>query len=173
MLKIFNENHPLLASKIPLYEGDFEPLKKLATNMFALMWLDNGIGLAANQVGIAVRMFVMGPEKGPHYICINPEIVDKSEKLVKDKEGCLSSPGLWLNINREEWVHAKYMTLNGEVVERKFEGLLARCYLHELDHLNGISFTSLSSKLGLQLAREKQNKILRKRNKNQIKGNGK
>jgi peptide deformylase len=125
------------------------------------MWSNGGIGLAAPQVGMAIRMFVMGPQEGPNYVCINPEVLEIGEETM-GQEGCLSYPGLWLNIKRPEWVHARYRTLNGETVEQRFEGLLARCYLHELDHLNGSTFVNKVKPLSLKLAKERQKKNLRK-----------
>lgn len=160
MLELIPENHPLLQKAMQPVE-DAVGLKQLAHDMFLIMWSNGGIGLAAPQVGIAVRMFIMGPQQGPHYICINPEILELGASVMS-KEGCLTFPGLWLNISRPEWVLAKYQTLDGTWVEQKFEGLLARCYLHELDHLNGNLFTEHASVLGLKMARDRQQKELRK-----------
>jgi peptide deformylase len=161
MLEIVNETHPILSIAIPPVDPTTD-LEHLSREMFMIMWLNGGIGLAAPQVGMAVRMFVMGPQEGPNYVCINPEIIATSEEQNIALEGCLSYPALWLNIKRPLWVQARYNTLDGQVVEKKFEGLLARCYIHELEHLNGVLFTSRSSTLGLQLARARQQKKLRK-----------
>jgi peptide deformylase len=160
MLELVKDDHPILSVKMPPVDGglNLEPLSK---DMFLLMWSNGGIGLAAPQVGMAVRMFVMGPQQGPNYVCINPEIVEYGPDNM-GPEGCLSYPALWLNIKRPEWVHARYRTLNGEIVEQKFEGLLARCYIHELDHLDGITFVSKVKPLSLRLAKERQRKELRK-----------
>ena len=161
MLELVNETHPILSIAIPPIDSATD-LEHLSKEMFMIMWLNGGIGLAAPQVGMSVRMFVMGPQEGPNYVCINPEIVETSEDQHIALEGCLSYPALWLNIKRPLWVQARYATLDGQVIEKKFEGLLARCYIHELDHLNGVLFTSQSSALGLQLARTRQQKKLRK-----------
>jgi peptide deformylase len=160
MLELVEENHPILKASIPVTDADIN-LESLAKDMFLIMWSNGGIGLAAPQCGMAVRMFVMGPQEGPNYVCINPTIIENGPDEI-GPEGCLSFPALWLNIRRPKWVHARYTTLNGEVVEQRFDGILARCYVHELDHLNGVTFTDRSSKLGLQLARTKQIKKLRK-----------
>jgi peptide deformylase len=161
MLEFVQETHPILSAQLPPVDPSIN-LEALSKDMFMLMWSNGGIGLAAPQVGIAVRMFVMGPQKGPNYVCVNPEIVEVSEKVETATEGCLSFPSLWLNIKRPTWVHARYTTLSGETVEQKFDGLLARCYIHELEHLDGITFTKYSSQLGLKLARARQVKSLRK-----------
>jgi peptide deformylase len=161
MLEFVPETHPILASTIPEADPQLN-LETLSKDMFMLMWSNGGIGLAAPQVGMAVRMFVMGSQQGPNYVCINPTILAASKDLEVGSEGCLSFPSLWLNIKRPTWVHAQYTTLNGETVEQKFEGLLARCYIHELEHLDGITFTKHSSQLGLKLARARQQKSLLK-----------
>lgn len=161
MLEFVQENHPILSTQLPPFDPGVN-LGSLSKDMFLLMWSNGGIGLAAPQVGLAVRMFVMGPQTGPNYVCINPEIVEVSAKEETATEGCLSFPSLWLNIKRPTWVHARYTALSGEVVEQRFEGLLARCYMHELEHLDGITFIKHSSQLGLKLARARQLKSLRK-----------
>lgn len=161
MIEFVPETHPILSVQIPPVDPNVN-LEQLSKDMFMLMWSNGGIGLAAPQVGIAVRMFVMGPQSGPNYVCINPEIVTTSEEQEVGTEGCLSFPSLWLNIKRPIWVHGRYRTLSGETVEQRFEGLLARCYIHELEHLDRITFTKHSSQLGLKLARARQLKSLRK-----------
>lgn len=161
MLEIVPDTHPILSTAIPPVDPSIN-LEHLSKEMFMIMWLNGGIGLAAPQVGMAVRMFVMGPQEGPNYACINPEIISTSEDQVVATEGCLSYPALWLNIKRPQWVQARYTMLDGQVVEQRFEGLLARCYVHELEHLEGKTFTAHSSALGLKLARARQQKKLRK-----------
>lgn len=164
MLEFVHETHPILSTQLPPVDPETN-VEHLSKEMFMIMWLNGGIGLAAPQVGIAVRMFVMGPQQGPNYVCINPEIVEAAEEQENAAEGCLSFPSLWLNIKRPKWVHARYTTLSGETVEQRFEGLLARCYTHELEHLDGITFTKYSSQLGLKLARARQLKSLKKQKK--------
>jgi len=160
MIELVNDDHPILAAVMPTATDELN-LEALSKDMFLLMWSSGGIGMAAPQVGLAVRMFVMGPQSGPNFVCINPEIVEHGPDVM-NLEGCLSFPGLWLNIKRPEWVHARYRTLNGETVEQRFDGLLARCYIHELDHLNGVTFVSKAKPLSLRLAKERQRKELRK-----------
>jgi len=161
MLELVNENHPILSIAIPPIDPATD-LEHLSKEMFMIMWLNGGIGLAAPQVGMSVRMFVMGPQEGPNYVCINPEIVETSEDQHIALEGCLSYPALWLNIKRPQWVQTRYTMLDGTVVEHKFEGLMARCYLHELEHLDGKVFLSKVKTLSLKLATKRQQKSLRK-----------
>ena len=156
-LALVEEDHPILTTAMPVVENP-KYVDMLSKGMFQLMWEYNGIGLAAPQVGMFLRMFIMGPQEGPHYVCINPEVIEVSEKTVLDIEGCLTFRDLWLNISRPEWVDARYQTLDGSIVERRFEGLMARCYLHELDHLNGITFDQHVSPMVWKEAVEKAKK---------------
>jgi peptide deformylase len=161
MIELVKEDHPVLS--LPALEvPEGAALEALSKDMFMIMWSNGGIGLAAPQVGLSLRLFVMGAQEGPHYVCINPEIVEQSQDVEISSEGCLSFPSLWLNIRRPTWVKARYQTLDGQIVEQRFEGLLARCYVHELEHLNGVVFTSRSSTLGLKMARDRQRTKLRK-----------
>ena len=120
----------------------------------------NGIGLSANQCGVFERVFVIGVGENS-WACINPKIVAKAPSTIKDTEGCLSFPGLGLKIDRPEWIEAEFYNENGELVQMRMEGLTARCYQHELDHMNGIKFTSHVKPVALQLAREKQKKLIK------------
>ena len=156
-LALVPEDHPILTTAVPVVDNP-KYVEMLSKGMFQLMWQYDVIGLAATQVGMFLRMFIMGPKQGPHYVCINPEIVAVSEESILDIEGCLTFRDLWLNISRPKWVDARYQTLDGSIVEKRFEGLMARCYLHELDHLNGIVFTSIVSKLKLEMAKKKRKK---------------
>lgn len=108
--------------------------------MFKLMWEHNGIGLAAPQVGINRRFFIM-ERHGKAYVCINPRILKKSKEEELGPEGCLSFPGVELQIPRAKEIRVSYQTLRGQRVEKKFRGIMARCFQHELDHLDGIVFT--------------------------------
>lgn len=166
MLELLPENHELLSMVMPKVD-DPASLEPLTREMFPIMWANGGIGLAAPQVGMTLSMFIMGPPEGPTYVCINPEIAETGP-VCRMQEGCLTYPGLWLNIDRPSWVQARYQTLDGSWVEQRFEGLLARCYLHELDHLNGNVFVKQASKLGLKLAQERRVKLLRQQQKGKL-----
>jgi peptide deformylase len=134
----------------------------LEKNMIKFMIDNRGLGLAANQIGIRKRVFIMGSESQDNFpkpmALFNPNIIQASENLVEDREGCLSFPGLWLKIKRPEWVVGGYYTSAGVYREQKFEGYAAKCFQHELDHLDGICFIDRVSQLKLQLALRKQRK---------------
>jgi peptide deformylase len=138
------------------WEKDGDP-SELVKAMSKLMVLHNGIGLAAPQCGIAKRIFVMG--NSDHLVaCINPEIISGSER-VREQEGCLSFPDLWMYVERYKDISVEYYNVAGEKVQQEFIGLMARVYQHELDHLNSICFDDRVGKLVLERAKEKRKKI--------------
>jgi peptide deformylase len=143
-----------------LLDNNSESLEK---DMCEFMISSNGIGLAANQVGIAKRVFVMGSNNIPGFpapfALFNPKIIEASTEMVLDQEGCLSYPGLFLTVKRPSWIVAEYQNSRGDTIEAKFEGYLAKCFQHELDHLDGICFVDKVSQMKLNLAMKKLRKI--------------
>lgn len=133
----------------------------LAQNMLKVMFENNGIGLAAPQIGINKRIFVMGNPQ-TSFICVNPEII-QGQGEVKGEEGCLSYPGLYLHVNRYETVKVRYQDIIGKTHEREFARLMARVFQHEYDHLNGICFVNKVSKLSLELASKRRKKHLKRK----------
>jgi peptide deformylase len=131
--------------------------------MCEFMIASNGIGLAANQIDIAKRVFVMGSNNIPGFpapfAVFNPKIVEASTEIVLDQEGCLSYPGLFLTVKRPSWIVAEYQNAKGDVIEARFEGYLAKCFQHELDHLDGVCFVDKVSQMKLNLAMKKLRKI--------------
>ena len=120
-----------------------EEIRKLIPVLMASMKAAKGLGLAANQVGIGKRLALVsdsGDERDTR-IVIDPEIVETGGAIAVE-EGCLSFPGLTGLITRPEEVRVRYTNLEGETVEEETDGLLARCFLHEIDHLDGILFIS-------------------------------
>jgi peptide deformylase len=111
-------------------------LRRLAADMVETMYDAPGVGLAANQVGVQQRIFVYDIGEGPHTV-INPTIVETSGEWEYD-EGCLSVPGLYFTIVRPKWVTLTGMGLDGKEFTMKGEDLLARVFLHETDHLDGM-----------------------------------
>lgn len=111
---------------------------RLAQNLFQLMLKENGIGLAANQAGINIRLFVMYVDKEAFH-CFNPEILEFGTVSVVAKEGCLSFPGEFCQIDRPDYIKVKFSNARGIYQERDFTGLASRCFQHELDHLNGVT----------------------------------
>lgn len=140
-------------------DSDAELLERA---MCDFMLAEGGIGLAANQIGLAKRVFVMGSNRiegfPTPFALFNPEILEVSEEQVLDKEGCLSYPDLWLSVKRPAVVKVRYQNSKGDVIEAGMSGLIARCFQHELDHLNGVCFIDKVSQMKLQLAMKKLKK---------------
>lgn len=137
-------------------DGDAVALEKA---MCDFMVENHGIGLAANQIGLTKRVFVMGSysiEGFPEpFAAFNPRIINASKEEELMKEGCLSYPGLWLSIKRPSVIEVEYQDSLGNVHEVAMSGLIARCFQHELDHLNGVCFVDIVSPMKLQLAMKK------------------
>jgi peptide deformylase len=148
---------------IPEYLGILPstPMDTLIKRMKMTMKLYGGIGLSANQCGVFHRVFVIGTEDF-QIACINPKVTASSTEMIKDNEGCLTFPGLCLKIERPKWIDVEFTDVDGQTQQARLDGLTARCFLHELDHLNGICFTQLAGAVSLSMARKKQEKIVKK-----------
>ncbi|HBI17230.1 MAG: Peptide deformylase [Candidatus Moranbacteria bacterium GW2011_GWF2_34_56] len=114
-------------------------IQKLIPQMLKTMKENNGMGLAAPQIGESVRLCVI-EYQGKAYILINPKITSHSKTKVKSEEGCLSFPGKFIPVNRFETVQVRYLNEKGEKCKIKASNLLARALQHEIDHLDGIVF---------------------------------
>lgn len=133
--------------------------KLLESQMIDFMLKNNGIGLAANQIGIAKRVFVMGSKNIPGFpapmALFNPVILNASDETTLDKEGCLSYPDLYLMVKRPSKIIVQYQNSDGDIIESEIDGYLAKCFQHELDHLNGVCFVDRVSQMKLNLAMNK------------------
>src|SRR5215213_4162085 len=115
-------------------------LRRLAGRMFEAMTAADGAGLAANQIGVALRVFVLDCE-GVRAVPVNPEITDLSEEVATDElEGCLSVPGKHYPTPRSVRAGVRGVDEHGEPVELSGEGYVARCFQHEVDHLDGVVY---------------------------------
>ncbi len=142
------------------FRTDGDP-SELVKEMARVMFVQGGIGLAAPQVGVLKRIFIMGnPEE--LIACINPKVVELSEEREVSQEGCLSFPNLWLNVKRPNKVKVTYQTVSGEEVQAELDGLHARVFLHEFDHLMGVTFDQRVASLSLQMAKDRRKKKLKK-----------
>jgi peptide deformylase len=156
------QNDSILFEKLPEFNFANPPVNP---NYFASCLVETckqnkGIGLSANQCGFPYRVFVMG--SGDNYVAFfNPKITKYSEAKVHMMEGCLSFPLLGLRITRPEEIEVEYQDFLGEFHQTKFTGISARCFQHELDHMNGIVYTSVAKPLALKSGMEKLNKSLK------------
>jgi|TARA_B100001094_G_scaffold95592_1_gene91604 peptide deformylase len=148
-----------LKTKMDAFDFESNDAPKIAEEMINDMIKFNGVGLAANQVGFNGRIFVMKPKSGKPYAVINPTIEGVSATSKLDVEGCLSFPNLFLYVNRPDKVDVNFLDIEGKNVTMLLEDLEARIFLHEFDHLEGITFDTRVSKFKLQMAKERQRKL--------------
>lgn len=156
--------HPLLKLKARPVERVDDEIRRLMDDMLETMYRAPGIGLAAPQIGVSLRVVVVDLAKkdeppAPMRL-VNPEITWRSEEQVVMEEGCLSLPEQFAEVTRPAAVKVRYLDERGEEREVEADGMLARCLQHEVDHLDGILFVDRLSPL-------KRNMILRKLAKSQ------
>ena len=158
MFTLVNENDPILLGIAPQFDFSNPVIdhNELVTAMFEIMEQERGVGMAAPQLGISTRLFVMNV--GTPTVCFNPEIVSSSSENEIHQEGCLSFPNLWLKVARAKSVHVKYTDAENCEQKRYLTDLEAVVFQHELDHLNGICFTKRVSSLVLKMAEKRRTK---------------
>ena len=150
-LRIIQYPHPGLRHVAkPLRRVDAEILR-VARKMFELMYEHKGVGLAATQVDLPYRLFIINtsgnPNEGEEHVFINP-VLSKRKGLAEAEEGCLSLPGLYGDVKRAERITLQAYNLQGQAVKIDCEGLLARAVQHEVDHLDGVLFIDRLSTTG-------------------------
>ncbi len=147
---------PLLKSISTAIPAVTDDIRQLAADMFDTMYESHGVGLAAVQVGVAKRLIVVDTEwreepgvrtTGKQWVFINAEVMDTSKDLNIHREGCLSFPDQFSEVERPARTRVRFMDLDGKVREEEFTGLMATCIQHEIDHTNGITFVDHISRL--------------------------
>ena len=163
VLTLYGEDFPLLGDVMPEYTAPLPNpvMNKFVKEMKMTMKLYGGLGLSANQCGVFQRVFVIGSDQF-QIACINPKVIGVSADLLKENEGCLSYPGLYLKIERPKTIQVEFTAENGEIKQMELDGLTARCFLHELDHMNGKKFVEHVGPVSLQMAKKKQDKMIKK-----------
>ncbi len=174
MLRLIPWDSKSLREPIPLFnftEHTKPEVDKFVEDMFAACEAYNGYGLSANQVGVNMRMFVIRikhngttPENSIDFRqeYFNPSILERSTEEEEFEEGCLSRPGLWVKVKRPKAVRVSYWNKDGENKVELLEGILARAFQHECDHMEGADFTQRVSPLKLQRAVKKKAKTQKK-----------
>ena len=162
---LVESNDNILKTELEKFDFENPPTDpiQLVKDMAETMIINNGLGLAANQIGLPHRVFVIKAEQ--ILACFNPIIVDESQETVLLEEGCLSYPGLLVKIKRPKKIKVRYTQPNGEVITRVFDGLTARVFQHELDHLNGIVHINRASAIHKKQALSAWKKLQRQRKK--------
>jgi len=149
-MKLVSYNDPILTKELSPVTFPFEGAWDIVVEMIETMREHNGLGLAANQVGLDHRMFVM--EGKEPIACFNPKVIDFSTETVKLEEGCLSYPGLIVKIERPKIIKVRYQDADGQIHTEKFDGITARTFQHELDHVNGIRFYDRAGRVHRDIA---------------------
>ena len=164
-MKLISSPNEFLSKVTKPFDFDSMDAKQVSGEMCQVMMAKNGIGLAANQVGVDAQIFVMRPtqhaEVTKPFAVINPVILEVSNEIEEGKEGCLSHIGLILNISRPKSLVTQFLDIDGKECILELSGIDARCFLHEYDHLQGIEFTGRTSKLKLSMAKKKQKKLIK------------
>ena len=160
--KIVKYGDPILEKPTGTVQKFDAELEQLAEDMFASMYAAQGVGLAAPQIGLGLRMAVVdvtvGKNPEARIVLANPEIIH-AEGEVREEEGCLSIPGFRGYVVRPQFVTVKAQNAKGETFEIRGENLLARAFCHEIDHLNGVLFLQHLSMLKRDLIKRKIKKL--------------
>lgn len=139
-MKILTYPNQILDIKAENIKNPLDPkIQKLIPQMIKTMRENNGMGLAAPQIGESIRLCII-EYQGKTHILINPKITSHSNTKIRSEEGCLSFPGKFIPVDRFETVQVRYLNEKGEKCKIKAKDLLARAFQHEIDHLDGIVF---------------------------------
>ena len=161
MIQVFQYPHEtLLQTSTDWTKNDsiqgYNDIEKFEADMIKSMLDERGMGLAANQIGITKRFFAIGHESfdtfQKHVIIWNPQVINFSEEKVIDVEGCLSFKDIFVKVERPKVIEVKYETTQGKTKFARLDGMESKCFQHELDHLDGITFNKRVSKIRWQMA---------------------
>lgn len=161
ILEYIESDNPLLRQKTELFDFANPPTDpiELAKDLYETLMTSKFIGLSAPQVGLPYRAFALRTQPG--IVCFNPRLVDVSSETILLDEVCASFPQLAIPVKRPKKIKVRYSEPNGETKTAVFEGMTARYYMHELDHLDGKVYTDNVNKFHLDRAKRKQ-KILQR-----------
>jgi peptide deformylase len=167
-ISLVSYNDPVLHE--PCKKWDFMnpafDLNEFANVLVNKMRDSRGIGLAANQVGFPYKIFAMYGD--PTYVVVNPKIIEVSKELITLEEGCLSYPGLLVKVKRPLWIKARFNYPNGTAFTHRFEGMSARVFLHEFDHIQyGQTFMDQTHPIFKEKAK-KDWKLIQRKMKNNV-----
>ena len=170
ILPIYLYGQPVLRKVAKDIAPDYPKIKELIANMYETMYNADGIGLAAPQIGLDIRLFVMDleplAEDDPKYsgfkkVFINPKIIESTGELVKMEEGCLSLPGINETVEREDTIRIQYLDENFMPKDEVYGDFFARCIQHEYDHIEGKLFIDRISGIRKQMIKSKLNNLIK------------
>lgn len=156
--ELVDKYDPILKTELEKFDFQNPPTDpiQLAHDLAETMIAKGGIGISANQIGLPYRAFAMMAEQ--IIVCFNPILLSVSQEEIYLEEGCLSYPNLFVKIKRPQSVRVRYTEPNGNVVTEKFNGMTARVFQHELDHLNGVVYTKRANKIHFEQAKKNAKK---------------
>ena len=164
MIQLFQYPYEtLMQTSTPWTDEDsiqgYDDKEKFENDVINLMLEERGMGLAANQIGITKRFFAIGHESfdtfQKHAIIWNPQVINFSEEKIIDVEGCLSFKDIFVKVERPKIIEVQYETTQGQTKFAKLDGMESKCFQHELDHLDGITFNKRVSKIRWEMANKK------------------
>ena len=166
---ILDINDPFLKEPTTKFNFDAPPMPsdQLFNELKHTMIANKGLGLSANQIGYPWSVFVMGDHHNPDQIAgvFNPTVVHIEDQEWTIEEGCLSAPGLWVKIKRPKVVKVRFTNPSGKTDTIRLDGMSARVFLHEYDHLQGITFKQRANRYHLEMAQKQKKKLDKLRKK--------
>lgn len=168
-LPVYLYGHPVLRAETEPIDASYPDLKELIESMFEANYVSEGVGLAAPQIGRAIKLVVIDADPagdvfpecaGRKFVLINPEVEILDGDSVSRPEGCLSLPGISENVPRVEHIRLRWLDENFQEHEEEMSGYLARIVQHECDHLEGCMFIDHISAIRKQMIRRKLNNIV-------------
>ncbi len=181
LLQVAHLGDPVLRKKATIVENiRDEKIQQLIDNLIATVLDVNGVGIAAPQVYISQRIFIVASHPNPRYpnaphmkptAIMNPKILSMSDEKIKDWEGCLSIPGIRGRVPRARTIHVSYTDRYGNIKERKFSDFIARIFQHEYDHIEGIMFLDRIESTRDFISEKEYQKIIQKSLKKTVKKN--
>ena len=163
MIQVFQYPYETLIQTSTAWTDDdsiegYTDIQQFENDMIKLMLNERGMGLAANQIGITKRFFAIGHETfdtfQKHAIIWNPQVINASEEKAIDVEGCLSFKDIFVKVERPKVIEVQYETTKGTKETARLDGMESKCFQHELDHLDGITFNKRVSKLRWDMAKK-------------------
>jgi len=151
--------YDLLTKKVDAFDFNKLDAEQIEKEIIDIMLKHDGLGLAANQVGLDARVFAIHNKEAEPFAVFNPQIIESSNDEILREEGCLSYPDLWMKVKRPASIVVEFTNSEGKTIQEAYNGLLSRVFQHEYDHLDGICYVDRVSKLVYNMACKRKRKI--------------